>query len=332
MRGVSNFMQDSQHCNERKYSCRSQETKVWYEGYKPLLFSLAYQLTGSVTDAEDAVQDVFLKLYERHEGDAIQLANMQYPKAYLCKMVTNRCHDLMRSARKKREQYYGQWLPEPADLEAIPSYEEAEQKEMLSYAVLVMLEKLSPPERVVFVLREAFGFEYAAVAAILDKNEVNCRKMYSRAKAKMGLINEPAANDAESGLPEQLRKEAVSESWIKQLLFCLQQGKAEQTAALLSQDVELISDGGGQVTAALHPIVSRDYVLRFLTGIIRKAATDTNLVVNNNLAIRYLNGQPSVIFQSNGKIDTAAMLHMEDGLLKRIYLIRNPQKLNKVGL
>ncbi len=148
--------------------------------YKPLLFTLAYQLTGTVADAEDAVQDVFVKV---HNVDPERLA--EQPKAYLCKMTINCCHDLLRSARKKRELYFGSWLPEPLPLPESDLSERLIRKDLLSYGLLVLLERLTPAERTVFVLREAFEFEYTDTAELLSKTEANCRKLLSRAREKM---------------------------------------------------------------------------------------------------------------------------------------------------
>src|SRR5690625_3127718 len=147
-----------------------------YRQYKGLLFTLAYQLTGSASDAEDAVQDVFLKLHDVKQERLVE------PKAYLCKMVTNRCLDLLKSARKKREQYFGQWLPEPIPTSLDEGFESVARGELLSYAMLVLLERLSPAERAVFVLREALSFEYAVISELVDKSEANCRKLNSRAR------------------------------------------------------------------------------------------------------------------------------------------------------
>ena len=153
-----------------------------YCQYKSLLFTLAYQITGSAAEAEDAVQDVFIKAYDVHPE------RLEEPKAYLCKMVTNRCLDLQKSARRKREIYVGPWLPEPF---RTPEEETLEstvvRRDMLSYAMLVLLERLTPTERVVFVLREALGFDYPEIAKLLDKKEANCRKLMSRARSKIGI-------------------------------------------------------------------------------------------------------------------------------------------------
>ncbi|MBW7458932.1 sigma-70 family RNA polymerase sigma factor, partial [Paenibacillus sepulcri] len=168
-----------------------------YAQYKGLLFALAYQLTGSASDAEDVVQDVFVKVYDvKPEGLA------EEPKAYLCKMVTNRARDLNKSARKRRERYFGEWLPEPIPTDD-EMFESVVRGELLSYAMLVLLEKLSPSERAVFVLREALGLGYPDIAGIVGKSDANCRKLLSRARGKMGI-----------GPDETVHSEAAGEEWV----------------------------------------------------------------------------------------------------------------------
>jgi RNA polymerase sigma factor (sigma-70 family) len=168
-----------------------------YEKHKGLLFRLAYQLTGSATDAEDIVQDVFVKAH------GAGLDQMAHPKAYLCKMTTNRCLDMLRSARKRRELYIGPWLPEPIPTPSEDILELVVHRDLLSYAMLVLLERLSPAERAVFVLREALCFEYADIAGLVGKSEANCRKLISRARGKMGLVDDVS-----------VPVEEASEEWI----------------------------------------------------------------------------------------------------------------------
>lgn len=158
-----------------------------YDQYKSLLFTLAYQLTGSVSDAEDAVQDVFVKACDVHPE------RLEEPKAYLCKMVTNHCLNLQKSSRKRREKYVGPWLPEPIRTPEDTLETTIVRRDLLSYAMLVLLERLTPTERTVFVLREALGFDYSEIAELLDKRETSCRMLLSRARRKMGISEEESA-------------------------------------------------------------------------------------------------------------------------------------------
>ncbi|PTM59438.1 sigma-70 family RNA polymerase sigma factor [Desmospora activa] len=149
-----------------------------YEHYQSLLFGVAYRMLGSISDAEDIVQDVFLSLQQQ------EIDKISHVKAYLIKMTTNRCLNLLGSARHKREEYVGPWLPEPLLDQQQPA-DIIERNESISYAFLVLMEQLSPIERAVFILRESLGFEYEAIADILDKTTSNCRKIMSRAKRKL---------------------------------------------------------------------------------------------------------------------------------------------------
>lgn len=282
-----------------------------YKQYKGLLYKLAYQLTGSVSDAEDVVHDVFLKIYD------VPPERLTNPKAYLCKMVTNRCRDLQKSARKKREQYFGEWLPEPLQYSNDTTMESVEHDDRLSYAMLVLLERLTPTERVVFVLREALGFDYHEIGKFIKKSEVNCRKLFSRAKKKMGITSE-----------ELVHIETASKDLIQDFLAALKQGNMNQIVSMLDQNVVLVSDGGGKAVAAVDPIETRDLVARFLLGPVRQASMVEGAP---NIEISQINGQPTLVIRSNEGIHTVCIVHLERNLISNIYIIRNPDKLMHVG-
>ncbi|MGG6312516.1 RNA polymerase sigma factor SigJ [Paenibacillus macerans] len=285
-----------------------------YKQYRRLLFHLAYQLTGSVSDAEDVVQDVFLKTFET------PLSNIAEPKAYLCKMVTNRCKDLHKSARKQREEYYGEWLPEPlADAydEAMETETSVVRNELLSYAMLVLLERLTITERTVFVLREALGFDYGEIAGIVGKTETNCRKLFSRASAKLKPASEEEAAPAGDG-----------SQWAHGFMAALKEGNMEQILSLLDKEVVLVADGGGKVRAIPRPIGTRELVARFLLGPVRQAAKVDGEVV---LAWRQINGQPAIVMRTEEGVHTVGLVHAEGNVIRSIYIIRNPDKLKHVG-
>ncbi|PEL12115.1 RNA polymerase sigma factor SigJ [Bacillus sp. AFS017336] len=282
-----------------------------YEKYKKLLFKLAYQLLGSVSDAEDVVQDVFLKLYD------VSPDKLGEPKAYLCKMVTNRCHDIQKSARKKREQYFGEWLPELLYYAEDNSMDSVELEDQLSYGMLVLLEKLTPTERVVFVLREALSFEYYEIAELVEKSEANCRKIFSRAKSKMGI-----------GTEEVIHSDTASQELTHKFILALKNGNLNQVVSMLDQNAVLIADGGGKVIAAVNPIKSSDHVTKFLFGAIRKASLVDGVP---HIEISQINGQPALILRSNEGIHTVGMLHIENNLIQNVYIIRNPDKLKHLG-
>ena len=280
-----------------------------YARHRRLLMSLAYQLTGSFSDAEDIVQDVFLKAY----ASKPQGLN-EAPQAYLCKMVTNRCRDLGRSARKRRESYFGEWLPEPVPTSEDEVFEVIARDELLSYGTMVLLERLTPAERAVFVLREALGFEYADMAGILDKSEANCRKLYSRAKSKLG-----------GPLPEPAAEPAPGEAaWVHDFLALLRQDKVDEVMSMLAKDVVLISDGGGKANAAVKPVVGRDFVSRFLLGVMRKSSAPGEEM---RFELVRVNGGLGLLVLSRDGVDSVVTVQVENGRILRIYMVRNPDKL-----
>ncbi|MCM3781890.1 RNA polymerase sigma factor SigJ [Neobacillus mesonae] len=279
-----------------------------YKQYKKLLLTLAYQMTGTWSDAEDAVQDVFLKVC-----DVNPTGLTEEPKAYLCKMVVNRCRDLYKSARMRRERYVGEWLPEPIPTSEDDPLDFVVRDELLSYAALVLLEKLSPAERAVFVLREALGIDYIGIAEIIGKSEVNCRKLFSRAKGKMDI------GEGEPDIAESDRK-----TWIRLFVAALEQDNTEQVISMLADDVVLISDGGGKVFAAVRPIAYRDAVSKFLFGSFHKSSQHEGGI---QIEMSEINGQTGVVIRSGEHVDSIALIHTTGHAIRSIYLIRNPDKL-----
>lgn len=283
-----------------------------YGQYKSLLFILAYQLTGSAADAEDAVQDVFMKAYDVH------VECLEEPKAYLCKMVTNRCLDLQKSARRRREMYVGPWLPEPFRTPEVDTLETTVvRRDMLSYAMLVMLERLTPTERVVFVLREALGFEYPEIAELLGKQEANCRKLMSRAKSKMGISE-----------GEQVTAVATEREWVSRFLTSFEEGNIDEILSLLTEDVMLVSDGGGKVLAFTRPIQARDQVARILAGAFEGIKPYYQGSLRSEFVL--LNGETSIVLRSGDETVAAIFLQRRYGKLAGIYIVRNPDKLTRV--
>lgn len=288
--------------------------EAFYNQYRNLLFALAYQLTGSVEDAEDAVHDVFVKA-----GD-IQLDQLEEPKAYLCKMVTNRCLNLLKSARKRREIYIGQWLPEPIRTQDKDSTEKkVVYKDLLSYAMMVLLERLNPTERAVFVLREALDFEYFKIAKVLDKQEANCRKLMSRAKRKMGILS-----DGE----EMSIFENVSSDKVNEFLTALEEGDIDHLLSMLADDIVIESDGGGKAVAAAHPIQFPDQVVTFLHGTMKGIKSYYEGEYNFEVAL--LNSGPGVLLHTTDGTVAALILHLRQGKIAKIYVVRNPKKLDYV--
>lgn len=245
----------------------------------------------------------------------IDLESLAQPKAYLCKVVTNHCLDLLQSARKRRVQYFGEWLPEPIVTANDELFESVARGELLSYAMLVLLEKLSPAERAVFVLREALSFEYDDIAQLIGKSEANCRKLNSRARGKMGIeVDQP------------IHPDTSSEQWVYRFMAALEEDNVDAIVSMLAKDVVLVSDGGGKAHAAVRPIETSIHVARFLLGLFRKTHTEAT---NEGLkvAIMNINGQAGVVFRSGERIETIALLHADGNVIRNIYFMRNPDKM-----
>ncbi len=289
-----------------------QRMEELYDQYRALLFTLAYQLTGSAADAEDAVQDVFIKSFDVHPD------RLEKPKAYLCKMVTNHCLNQQRSARKRREVYVGPWLPEPIRTQETETLETTvARRDLLSYAMLVLLERLTPTERAVFVLREGLGFDYSEIAELLGKQEANCRKLVSRARSKMGISEEEAVG-----------AEAVEVEWVSRFLTSLEQGNVDHVLSLLTEDVMLVADGGGKATAFRHPVQTRDHVARVLLDGFHGNAPYNHGKLHFEAAP--MNGETGIIIRLGDETVAAIFFHLRHGKLARMYAVRNPDKLARV--
>jgi len=285
----------------------------WYADYKPLLFSIAHKMTGSINEAEDAVQDVFLRVHAEPQS----YAAVSNPKAYLCKMVTNRCIDALKSARKKREVYTGPWLPEPI------LYDDAqdpagivEREERISYAFLVFLEELNPVERAIFVLREALDMDYKEVAEITDKSAANCRQIYGRTKAKL-RAKHPAPPATVSAFSDAVGK----------LIHAITGNDLPALVRLLHEDVVAYTDGGGKVLAAIRPIFARNNVIAFLTSLYAKSAGP-----DSSFQIRRTDGGFAVLLFVNEAVDTVVLFDVAEGAIRSIYMMRNPDKLKHINI
>ncbi|KRE94927.1 RNA polymerase subunit sigma [Paenibacillus sp. Soil766] len=281
-----------------------------YLSYRPLMFSLAYRMLGSVMDAEDIVQEAFLYANETN------LNHVHNPKAYLCKIVTNRCIDSLRSASKKREVYVGPWLPEPlmttsADHQISPDLAYA-HKESLSTAYLLLLQQLSWVERAVFLLREVLQYEYDEIAEIVGKSSTNCRQIFRRAKNAINLPRERAN--------ETKQTTAI----VEQFVHALVSGNISQLLSIVKSDAILYSDGGGKVNAATNPILGAERIAKFLSGVLAKLPEDYRFIlttVNEQLGIvAYVNNQPNNVMT----------FQLEEGQIKAFYLVVNPAKLQHI--
>ncbi|MGM0851021.1 MAG: RNA polymerase sigma-70 factor [Bacillota bacterium] len=279
-----------------------------YKIYQPFLFSIAYRMLGSVTDAEDIVHDLFLQL----KLDTNQIEDL---KAYLAKVTTNRCLNFLKSARKRREIYTGPWLPEPRVHQTEQPLDKIVTDETVSYAFLVLLDQLSPVERAVFVLREAFAYDYGDIAGMLEKTEVNCRKIYSRAKRK--LKNDMPVHPENTEHVDLLAKTFIKASTT---------GNFEEFIDILTEDVVLVTDGGGKVIAALNPIVNKQRVSAFLKGISAKGS-----FIGELLPVM-VNGQKGILHVKEGHPIKVICFELDSKQknIRRIFIVSNPDKLNHI--
>ncbi len=279
-----------------------------FERHRSLLFSIAYRMLGSVTDAEDIVQEAYLRWQEVPE------AEVRSPRSYLSAVVTRLSIDRLRSAQAKREKYVGPWLPEPllseqAEEVAVPD----ELDDSLSMAFLVLLESLNPVERAVFLLREVFGYDYAEISRLIGKSEANCRQIARRARRSVAARRPrfERSPEQEQRLPQQFLEACMS-------------GDMEGLVGLLSEDVTLWSDGGGKVAAAPYPIHGPERVARFLQGVLR--------TVPPGFSARpaWVNGGPGVVGYVNGHPMSVVALDVADGRLRGVRIVVNPEKLRAI--
>ncbi|MER6732884.1 RNA polymerase sigma factor SigJ [Streptomyces puniciscabiei] len=288
------------------------------DGYRSLLFSIAYGMTGSVGDAEDIVQDAFLGL-TRARRAGTPVANL---KAYLTTAVTRLAINHLSSARVRRETYVGDWLPEPVVVSADrpgPA-EHAELSDSLSMAFLVLLEALSPVERAVFVLREVFGYGYPEVARITGKTEANCRQIFARARKRIGSGGQRADNP-----PPALRAE--SEELARKFFAAAEGGDMAALLDMLAPDVVFHGDGGGKARAIARSITEPRPVAQLLVGGLRRVGRLGAL-----LTAARVNGRPGgVVHDAEGRVATVIELDIADGRIRAIRAVSNPDKLEHLG-
>lgn len=279
-----------------------------FEDHRPLLFSIAYRMLGSAMEAEDILQEAFMRWRE------VAGSKIESPKSYLAAVVTRLCIDYLRSAQVRREEYIGPWLPEP--LLADPAAGPAEMQDMsdsLSMAFLVILESLSPTERAVFLLREVFGYEYGEIAQIVGKSEVNCRQMASRAR-KLVAQRRPRFDSS----PQQQK------GVVDQFLNTISSGDVHSLISLLDKDVTWWSDGGGQFGVARKPIHGAEKVARFILNLQRRSPADAAMVAAE------INGGPGLIIYVGGRPYGVLSFDIVDGRIGSIWAVINPDKLSSI--
>jgi RNA polymerase sigma-70 factor (ECF subfamily) len=277
---------------------------------RPLLFSIAYRMLGSASDAEDITQEAFLRFHRETGAGTV----VESPKSYLSAVTTRLCIDHLRSARVRRESYVGTWLPEPLLTEETSDAERhAETADSLSMGFLVLLESLTPVERAVFLLREVFEYEYGEIASVVGKSEENCRQIAVRARQRV-----------QAGKPRFEASKAEREKLARRFFEAAGDGDVESLVGMLAADVVAYADGGGKGFAFPRPLYGRGKVARALTA---GAARGRQLGV---VAIRRaeINGQPGAVFIDADGVPIAAMsLDIAEGQVQTLHAVSNPEKL-----
>jgi RNA polymerase sigma-70 factor (ECF subfamily) len=287
------------------------ETDV-FEEHRPVLLGVAYRMLGRVADAEDVVQEAWLRWSRADRSE------VREPRAYLVRVTTRLAIDRLRQVKARGESYVGPWLPEPyvTDFgDRVPdTAERAVLADSVSLAVLIVLESLSPLERAVFVLREAFGYPYAEIAAMLDRGEAAVRQLAGRARRHV-----------EERRPRYEVDPAERRDLTERFLAAAAGGDLEGLMSLLAPDVRLIGDSGGKAKAPLRVLESADHVGRFLAGVAQKGVADAGF--------RYveINGGPALLVLSGGRPDSVFQVDVLDGRIQAVYVIRNPDKLKALA-
>ncbi|MFF9153870.1 RNA polymerase sigma-70 factor [Streptomyces sp. NPDC014846] len=282
-----------------------------FEAHRPLLMGVAYRMLGRVADAEDVVQDAWLRWSRADRGEVGE------PRAYLVRITTRLAIDRLRRTKAHGEAYIGPWLPEPCVTEfggtAPDTAERAVLADTVSLAVLVVLESLSPLERAVFVLREAFGYPYAEIAALLDRGEAAVRQLAGRARRHV------AERRPRYDVDPARRRDLT-----ERFLAAAGGGDLEGLLSLLAADVRLVGDSGGKAKAPLRTLHTADKVGRFLIAVSGTVP---------DLAVRFLevNGGPAVLILSGGKPDSLIQVDVADDRVSAVYIVRNPDKLRHLA-
>jgi RNA polymerase sigma-70 factor (ECF subfamily) len=293
-----------------------------FEPYRRRLLGLAYRMLGSMADAEDAVQETYLR-WHRADRDIVS-----EPRAFLMTTTTRICLDMLTSARARREEYVGPWLPEPVvDTSALAPDTSTELAEDLSVALLLTLDRLSPLERAAFLLHDVFDFSFSEVAAALERSEAACRQLAARARehVRAGRPRGATVPPARSGEVDEKHAQLISA-----FAAATRSGDLHALTRLLASDVRVVTDGGGKVAAALNVIDGADRVTRFLFEGSRKRP-GAWWRDDFTLRLATINGLPGVIVDApEGPVQTAAF-EIEGDVIRALYVVRNPDKLRHLG-
>lgn len=278
--------------------------------HRPLLFSIAYRMLGSVADAEDAVQETYLRWHKTQgAGEAILTL-----KGWLTTTISRVCLDQLGSARVKREQYVGPWLPEPLAGSSPDVADTTSDFDSLSVAFMVLLESLSPQERAVFLLHDVFSYDFATVGEIVGESDAYCRQLAKRARAHMS-----------DRRPRYAADPAKRELLATTFMHAISEGDMPALIATLTEDVTVFSDGGGKTFAARKPIIGRDKVVTALSRLGGVAPE------RSGLTFELINGQPGMVFLIDGMLKGVITFDFGDDGIRSIYVVLNPDKLRTVA-
>jgi RNA polymerase sigma-70 factor, ECF subfamily len=287
-----------------------------FEPHRRRLLGLAYRMLGSMAEAEDAVQEAYLRW---HDADRERIDE---PRAFLMTTTTRICLDVLKSARVRREEYVGPWLPDPVlDASSLAPDAQTELAEDLSVALLLALDRLSPAERAAFLLHDVFDYSFAQVAQALGRNEAACRQLAARARAHVREQRPAASAHRAPGGTEHKHTELLSA-----FINATRTGDLNALTSMLAADAKVVTDGGGKVPAALNVIEGADRAAAFLVGATRKGWRD-----DYSLRFDTINGLPGVVIESpRGPVQTNAF-QIEDDVVTAIYIVRNPDKLRHLA-
>ncbi|MDL5205779.1 RNA polymerase sigma-70 factor [Streptomyces sp. ALI-76-A] len=277
-----------------------------FVAHRNLLFTVAYEMLGSAADAEDVLQETWLRWVK------VDLAQVRDHRAYLVRITTRQSLNRLRTMKRRKESYVGSWLPEPM-LTAPDVAEDVELAESVSMALMLVLETLSPTERAVFVLREAFGLGYDEIAAAVDKSPVAVRQIAHRARRHV-----------DARRPRQAVSPGETRAALESFQRALETGDPRRLLEVLAPEVVLMGDGGGIKQAALRPITGADKVARFMIGGLSKNK------IPITVAPTMVNGSPALLVRLDGEIDGVMAARVEDARITGLYYVRNPEKLSYV--
>lgn len=278
-----------------------------FEQFRPELFRLAYSMLGRIAPAKDVVQEAFLR-WQKQDMDQIRSH-----RAYLSKVVSNLCLDELKSAQNQREQYIGPNLPEPLlSSEEENPQNQIELSESLSMALLFTLEQLSPVQRAVFLLREAFDYDYASIAEAIDKTESHCRKIAQRSR-----------DQVKANRPNLGKKKPKQHDLVTDFIDAVQKGNISDIESMLAEEAILYSDGGGKVTAARKPVYGANKIARFMVRIQKQKEPNQTI----DIIFRDINREPGMMIYLDEKLFNVWSFHIKDGRIQNIFVVLNPDKL-----